>query len=128
VAPERRQGLSVALIQVGAGRQGNSMAAGSPARQQDGTVTISRDYFSTGEIGALSPLARLLYLGLCCDSDRGGAILYDPYSWKLRYLPSDNDCDVVALVGELQKTDLLDSNCDDDEWTSYVKFVGVRRG
>jgi hypothetical protein len=62
--------------------------------------TVKPDYFSSRDIVRLSPLARLLYIGLWCEADRDGRLRYEPETFKYRYLPGDN-CDVAGIVGEL---------------------------
>lgn len=49
---------------------------------------------------SLSPLARLFYVSLWCESDREGRFEWKPKTFKLRYLPGDN-CDVDMLGQEL---------------------------
>jgi hypothetical protein len=68
--------------------------------------TIKPDYFSSRDIVRLSPLARLLYIGLWCEADREGRLRYEPETFKYRYLPGD-DCDAAAVVGELLASGLV---------------------
>jgi hypothetical protein len=62
--------------------------------------TIKPEFFTSDDICALSPLARLLYVGLWCEADREGRLVWTPGVLKRRYLP-DDDCDVEQLAGEL---------------------------
>jgi hypothetical protein len=62
--------------------------------------TIKPEFFTSDDICALSPLARLLYVGLWCEADRAGRMVWMPRVFKRRYLP-DDPCDVEALAGEL---------------------------
>lgn len=55
---------------------------------------------------ALSPLARLLYIGSWCDADREGRMVWKPSTLKVRYLPSDT-CDVKAVCDELTERGLV---------------------
>jgi hypothetical protein len=62
--------------------------------------TIKPDFFTSEDIMALSPLARLLYIGTWLEADREGRLAWKPATLKVRYLPSDA-CDVMALADEL---------------------------
>lgn len=57
--------------------------------------TIKPDFFTSEDIMALSPLARLLYIGTWLEADREGRLTWKPSTLKVRYLPSDA-CDVKA--------------------------------
>lgn len=58
------------------------------------------EFFTSEDIVELSPLARLLYIGLWCEADREGRMVWKPKTFKIRYLPAD-DCDIAALCAEL---------------------------
>jgi hypothetical protein len=62
--------------------------------------TIKPEFFTSDDICALSPLARLLYVGLWCEADRDGRLVWTPGVLKRRYLPDDS-CDIEALCAEL---------------------------
>jgi hypothetical protein len=62
--------------------------------------TIKPEFFTSDDICALSPLARLLYVGLWCEADREGRLVWTPGVLKRRYLPDDS-CDIEALGAEL---------------------------
>src|SRR5471030_364098 len=62
--------------------------------------TIKPEFFTSDDICALSPLARLLYVGLWCEADRAGRLVWLPRVFKRRYLP-DDACDIDRLAGEL---------------------------
>jgi hypothetical protein len=62
--------------------------------------TIKPEFFTSDDICALSPLARLLYVGLWCEADREGRMAWTPRVFRRRYLP-DDPCEVEALAGEL---------------------------
>lgn len=68
--------------------------------------TIKPEFFTSEDIVSLSPLARLLYIALWCESDREGRLLWKPRTFKMRYLPAD-DCDVEALCSELVAAQLV---------------------
>lgn len=68
--------------------------------------TIKPDFFTSDDICALSPLARLLYIGLWCEADREGRLVWAPRVLRRRYLPED-DCDIEALCRELLERELV---------------------
>ena len=51
----------------------------------------------------VSPLARLLFIGIWNECDDKGSFEWSPIKLKARLLPVDN-CDVVALLAELEST------------------------
>lgn len=62
--------------------------------------TIKPDFFTSEDIVSLSPLARLLYIGIWCEADKEGRLVWKPFTFKLRYLPGDA-CDIKALCQEI---------------------------
>ena len=68
--------------------------------------TIKPEFFTSEDIVSLSPLARLLYIALWCESDKEGRMVWKPATFKLRYLPGDN-CDVLALCEEILERGLV---------------------
>lgn len=62
--------------------------------------TIKPEFFTSEDIVALSPMARLLYIACWCEADREGRLEWKPGTMKLRYFPGDN-CDIGALATEL---------------------------
>lgn len=62
--------------------------------------TIKPEFFTSEDIVALSPLARLLYIALWCEADRDGRLVWRPRTLKMRYFPAD-DCDIESLCAEL---------------------------
>lgn len=52
--------------------------------------TVKPEFFTSEDIVLLSPYARLLYIGLWCEADREGRMIWKPRTFKLRYLPADN--------------------------------------
>ncbi len=62
--------------------------------------TIKPEFFTSEDIVSLSPLARLLYIALWCESDKDGRMVWKPRTFKMRYLPAD-DCQIEALCQEL---------------------------
>lgn len=68
--------------------------------------TIKPEFFTSEDIVALSPLARLLYIALWCEADKEGRLAWKPRTFKMRYLPAD-DCDIDALARELHASGLV---------------------
>jgi hypothetical protein len=68
--------------------------------------TIKPDFFTSDDICALSPLGRLLYIGLWCEADREGRFAWTPKAFKRRYLP-DDECDIDGLCQELLRRDIV---------------------
>lgn len=62
--------------------------------------TIKPEFFTSEDIVSMTPLARLFYVSLWCESDREGRLEWKPGTFKMRYLPGDK-CDVVELAQEL---------------------------
>lgn len=69
--------------------------------------TIKPEFFTSEDIVALSPYARLLYIALWCEADREGRMQWKPRTFKMRYLPAD-DVDVEALCAELADAGLVE--------------------
>jgi hypothetical protein len=59
--------------------------------------TIKPQFFTSEDVTALEPLARLLFVGLFTECDRDGRVEDRPRTLKMRLLPED-DCDVDALL------------------------------
>lgn len=68
--------------------------------------TIKPEFFTSEDIVALSPLARLLYIAIWCEADKEGRLTWKPRTMKLRYFPAD-DCDIDALARELVASGLV---------------------
>ena len=49
--------------------------------------TIKPEFFTSEDIVGMTPLARLFYVALWCESDREGRLEWKPNTFKLRYLP-----------------------------------------
>jgi hypothetical protein len=62
--------------------------------------TIKPEFFTSEDIVAMSPLARLLYVALWCEADREGRLTWKPKTFKMRYFPEDQ-CDINALCQEV---------------------------
>ena len=62
--------------------------------------TIKPEFFTSSDILELTPLARLFYIALWCESDREGLLNWSPKTLKFRYLPGD-DIEVEEIAEEL---------------------------
>jgi len=90
--------------------------------------TIKPEFFTSDDICALAPLARLLYVGLWCEADREGRLVWTPGVLKRRYLPDDS-CDIDALCAELAARGLVRLYGDGLAWIptfSRHQHVNVR--
>lgn len=62
--------------------------------------TIKPQFFTSEDVTALTPLARLLFVGLFTECDRDGRVEDRPRTLKMRLLPED-ECDLDALLWSL---------------------------
>ena len=68
--------------------------------------TIKPEFFTSEDIVALSPFARLLFIAIWCEADRDGRLAWKPKTFKMRYLPADN-LDIELLCNELISNKLV---------------------
>lgn len=68
--------------------------------------TIKPEFFTSSDIVSLTPLARLFYVSLWCESDREGRLSWNLRTFKLRYFPGD-DCSISDLADELVSAGLV---------------------
>lgn len=68
--------------------------------------TIKPEFFTNDDVCALSPLARLLFIGCWCEADREGRLEWRPQTLKRKYLPED-DCDADRVASELVDLGLI---------------------
>lgn len=69
--------------------------------------TIKPEFFTSEDIVALSPFARLLYIALWCEADREGRLFWKPKTFKIRYFPAD-DLKIDALCEELLASGIVE--------------------
>jgi uncharacterized phage protein (TIGR02220 family) len=62
--------------------------------------TIKPEFFTSEDVIALQPYARLLFIALWCEADREGRLLWKPQTFKIRYLPADT-VDISSLCEEI---------------------------
>lgn len=67
---------------------------------------VKPEFFDDPQVGELSPLARLFFIGLWTQADREGRLIDDPRRLKARIFPFD-DVDVNALAHELHEKDMI---------------------
>lgn len=67
---------------------------------------IKPEFFDDPDVGELSPLARLLFIGLWILADKEGRLQDDPRRIKARVFPYDN-IDISALTSELHAKDMI---------------------
>lgn len=68
--------------------------------------TIKPEFFTSADIVALSPLARLFYVSMWCEADREGRLSWNTKTFKIRYFPAD-DCDIEAIAQECIEAGLI---------------------
>lgn len=68
--------------------------------------TIKPEFFTSNDIVSLTPLSRLFYISLWCESDREGRLNWNTKTFKMRYLPADN-CNIDDLANELIEAGLI---------------------
>lgn len=67
---------------------------------------VKPEFFDDPQVGELSPLARLFFIGLWTQADREGRLIDDPRRLKARLFPFD-DVDINALADELHQKDMI---------------------
>jgi len=85
---------------------------------------IKPGFFTNDDLGELSPLARLGFIGLWGQADFNGNMKYKPKRLKVEVLPYDN-VDFAELVGELQQTGFVEIYQVDGE--DYLHVVNFRK-
>jgi len=68
--------------------------------------TVKPEFFTSDDVCALSPLARLLFIGCWCEADREGRLEWRPRTLKRKYLPED-DCDAEEICQSLVASGLI---------------------
>jgi hypothetical protein len=68
--------------------------------------TIKPEFFTSADILALTPIARLFYVSLWCEADREGLLKWDTDTLKFRYFPKDK-VDIEVLGAELAEQGLI---------------------
>jgi len=68
--------------------------------------TIKPEIWTDEKFVALSPLARLLFIGLLNFVDDEGRAAYSPARFKMQILPAD-PADVSALLGEIRREGMI---------------------
>lgn len=69
--------------------------------------TIKPEFFSSDDIVSLTPLARLFYVSMWCESDREGRLSWNTKTFKIRYFAAD-DCDINAIASEIINAGLIE--------------------
>jgi hypothetical protein len=85
---------------------------------------IKPGFFTNDDLGELSPLARLGFIGLWGQADFNGNMKYKPKRLKVEVLPYDN-VDFAELVGELQQAGFVEIYRVDGE--NFLHVVNFRK-
>ncbi|MCP3701054.1 MAG: hypothetical protein GY920_21555 [Aliivibrio sp.] len=72
--------------------------------------TIKPEFFTSESVLSVSPLARLLFIGLWCEADREGRLKWKPKTLKFRYLPADS-VNIEKLCDELESEGMICTYC-----------------
>ena len=85
--------------------------------------SIKPDIWTDEHFVELSPLARLLFIGLWNFADDDGRMEYSPTRIKLQILPADS-CDISELLGEIRgKHRVVVYEVDGKEYLQVVNFT-----
>ncbi len=85
--------------------------------------TIKPDFWTDEKIVELSPLARLLFIGLWNFADDDGRMPYSPTRIKLQILPADA-AEISELLGEIRGKSLIDVyTVDSQEYLHICQFT-----
>jgi len=68
--------------------------------------TVKPEFFTSESVLAVSPLARLFFIGLWCEADRDGRLKWKPKTLKFRYLPGDS-VNIEKLCSELESEKMI---------------------
>lgn len=84
--------------------------------------TIKPEFWTDEKIVTLTPLARLLFIGLWNFVDDEGRAAYSPTRFKMQILPADA-ADISELLGELRRELLIEVySVDGKEYVQCVNF------
>lgn len=81
--------------------------------------TIKPEFFTSDDIVRLTPLSRVFYVSLWCESDREGRLVWSPNALKRRYLPEDK-CDIMAVAMPLIEAGLVVLYEDDEVMYAHI--------
>ena len=85
--------------------------------------TIKPEFFTSESVVSVSPLARLLFIGLWCEADREGLLKWKPKTLKFRYLPADS-VNIEKLCSELEDNKMIITYTVDGE--DYCEIPGFK--
>ena len=85
---------------------------------------IKPGFFQNDVLGDLSPLARLLFIGMWTIADYKGCLEYRPKKIKAQILPYD-DCDVAKLANNLDKSGFI--SIYSVQHQQYIKIVNFEK-
>lgn len=88
--------------------------------------TIKPEFFTSSDICSLPPLARILYIALWCEADREGRLVWNPATFKIRYLPGDS-CKIDQLCASLVDARLVMLYESDGEQLAYIPSFTIHQ-
>lgn len=86
--------------------------------------TVKPEFWTDEKVVSLSPLARLLFIGLWNFVDDEGRAAYSPARLKMQILPSDS-ADIAELLGEIRREKLIVVYTVDDK--DYFQVCGFSK-
>src|SRR5687768_9289775 len=86
--------------------------------------TVKPEFWTDEKIVSLSPLARLLFIGMWNFVDDEGRAEYSPRRMKMQILPSDS-ADISELLGEIRREKLITVYVVDDK--EYFEVRGFSK-
>ncbi|HET6606729.1 MAG TPA: hypothetical protein VFG62_08680 [Rhodopila sp.] len=81
--------------------------------------TIKPEFFTSEDVVALTPLARLFFQACWCEADREGRLEWKPRTMKMRYFPCD-DCDITAIAREVLEQGIVKLYEADGQQYAYI--------
>jgi hypothetical protein len=84
--------------------------------------SLKPEFWTDEKVVAISPLARLLFMGLWNFADDEGRMVYSPMRIKLQILPADS-VDISALLGEIRGKEMVNVyEVDGIEYLQIINF------
>ena len=85
---------------------------------------IKPSFFQNEELGELSPITRLAFIGMWTIANYQGCIEYRPKRLKIQILPYD-DCDIEKIVNALDKSRLI--RLYSVQGNQYIKIINFEK-
>lgn len=86
--------------------------------------SIKPEFWTDEKVVAISPLARLLFIGIWNFVDDEGRAPYSPSRFKMQILPADS-ADISELLGEIRRENMITVYAVDDK--EYLQVNGFTK-